>query len=246
MSRSKTSKAWLRRHVTDPWVQKSQVDGYRSRAAYKLKQIEARDHLFRSGMVVVDLGAAPGGWSQVSAHAVGPKGRVIALDLLDMAPVPGVEFIRGDFGEETVLADLVERLQSRRVDLVLSDMAPNFSGIAGVDQARVSGLAELALDFAERFLADNGAFVVKVFHGVGFDDLLRRLRRTFVKVAIRKPDASRKESSETYIVAKGLRQRRLAAAEGNELGLESDQAPDEPTAPADSPLHVAVKEQEEP
>lgn len=243
MSRTRTSKAWLRRHVTDAWVQKSKAEGYRSRAAYKLKQIDDRDHVLGRGMVVVDLGAAPGGWSQVAVERTGDRGRVIALDLLDMAAIPGVEFLQGDFGDEAVLRQLTDRLGGRAVDLVLSDMAPNLSGIAAVDQARMSGLAEMALEFAQSRLTREGGFVVKVFHGAGFDDLLGRMRATFRKVMIRKPDASRQESSETYLVGKGLRESGTLPAEGNELGLESDQSGKEPSGEAGFDPNVAVKEQ---
>lgn len=221
MSRTKTSKAWLRRHVTDSWVQKSKAEGYRARSAYKLKQIDEREKLLGRGRFVVDLGAAPGGWSQVAVEAVGPTGSVIALDLLSMEPIPGVQFLQGDFESEAVLAAVTEAVGGRAVDLVLSDMAPNFTGIASVDQLRTAALAELAVEFAEQVLAPDGAVVLKVFHGVGFDDLLKRLRRTFLRVAIRKPDASRQESSETYFVARGLRD--PGSRGGNELGLESDQ-----------------------
>jgi len=211
MSRTKTSKAWMREHVTDAWVKKAKADGFRSRAAFKLQQIDEKDHLFRPGMVVVDLGAAPGGWSQVAAQRVGPSGRVIAVDLLEMAPLGGVRFLRGDFSEAGVLAALQDALDGRAVDLVLSDMAPNLSGIAGVDQARGAALVELALDFAVQHLVPNGALVVKVFHGEGFDVLMRALRGAFIQVAVRKPEASRGRSSETYVVARGLRARAAEA-----------------------------------
>lgn len=221
MSRTKTSKAWLRRHVTDAWVQKSKAEGYRARSAYKLLQIDARERLLGRGRFVVDLGAAPGGWSQVAAEAVGPTGSVIALDLLPMEPIPGVRLLQGDFESEAVLAAVTEAVGGRAVDLVLSDMAPNFTGIAAVDQLRTAALAELAVEFAEQVLSPDGAVVLKVFHGVGFDDLLKRLRTSFVRVAIRKPEASRQESSETYFVAHGLRD--PGPRGGNDLGLESDQ-----------------------
>ncbi|MBK8015671.1 MAG: RlmE family RNA methyltransferase [Betaproteobacteria bacterium] len=202
MSRTKTSKAWMREHVTDAWVRKAKSDGYRSRAAFKLMQIDERDRILRAGAWVVDLGAAPGGWSQVAADRVGPTGRVVAVDLLEMAPLPGVRFVRGDFGDDGVLAQMESLLEGRRVDLVLSDMAPNLSGIAGVDQARGAYLAELALDFARTHLSSNGVMVVKVFHGEGFDALMREIRAGFRKVAVRKPEASRGRSSETYVVAR--------------------------------------------
>jgi 23S rRNA (uridine2552-2'-O)-methyltransferase len=205
MNRSKTSKAWMREHVTDAWVKKAKADGFRSRSAFKLQQIDEKDHLLRPGIVVVDLGAAPGGWSQVTVQKVGPSGRVIAVDLLEMAPVGGVRILQGDFSEAGVLAALQDALEGRAVDLVLSDMAPNLSGIAGVDQARAAALVELALDFAVQHLVRNGALVVKVFHGEGFDGLMRALRGAFIQVAVRKPEASRGRSNETYVVARGLR-----------------------------------------
>lgn len=205
MARTKTSKAWLHEHVNDPWVKKAQAEGYRSRAAYKLLQIDAKDRLLRPGTLVVDLGAAPGGWSQVAAKAVGPAGRVVAVDLLEMAPVPGVRFIQGDFGTDAVLAEVTAALEGRSVDLVLSDMAPNISGIGLVDQAGAAGLAELSLDFALRFLGPRGALLVKVFHGVGFDDVLRQMRAAFREVQVRKPEASRGRSPETYLLGREKR-----------------------------------------
>ncbi len=205
MARSRTSKAWMQEHVTDQYVKRAQAEGMRSRAAYKLQQLAERDKLLRPGMVVVDLGAAPGGWAQVAGRAVGPEGRVVAVDLLEMAPVPGVRFIQGDFSEDAVLAAVEELLEGHPVDLVLSDMAPNISGVASVDQARSIGLAELALDFAVNHLKPQGNFLVKVFQGSGFDDLVAEVRRRFVQVMIRKPEASRSRSSEVYLVAKGLK-----------------------------------------
>lgn len=205
MSRTKTSKAWMREHVNDAWVQKARVDGYRARSAYKLMQIDDRDHLLRAGGVVVDLGAAPGGWSQVAAERVGPAGRVIAVDLLEIAPLRGVECLQGDFGDEAILAMVQSRLAGRSPDLVMSDMAPNMSGIPGVDQARACGLAELAIDFARTCLTREGALLLKVFHGEGFDELIRTLRGIFLQVAVRKPDASRGRSNETYAVGRGLK-----------------------------------------
>jgi 23S rRNA (uridine2552-2'-O)-methyltransferase len=205
MARNKTSKAWMHEHVNDPYVKRAQAEGMRSRAAYKLEQLAARDHLLRPGMVVVDLGAAPGGWSQVAGRIVGPEGRVIGVDLLDMAPLPGVRFVQGDFGEDAVLDEVERLLDGRPVDLVLSDMAPNISGVASVDQARSIGLAELALDFAVNHLKPQGNFLVKVFQGSGFEQLVAELRRCFVQVMIRKPEASRSRSSEVYLVAKGLK-----------------------------------------
>ncbi|MBY0266565.1 MAG: RlmE family RNA methyltransferase [Burkholderiales bacterium] len=205
MARTRTSKAWMQEHVNDPFVRRAQAEGMRSRAAYKLQQLAERDKLLKPGMVVVDLGAAPGGWSQVAGRVVGDSGMVIAVDLLEMTPLPGVRVLRGDFGDDAVLAELLELLGGRGVDLVLSDMAPNISGVANVDQARSIGLAELALDFAVKQLKPQGNFLVKVFQGTGFDELVSELRRRFVQVMIRKPEASRSRSSEVYLVGKGLK-----------------------------------------
>ncbi len=207
MARNKTSKAWMQEHVNDPYVRRAQVDGMRSRAAYKLQQLAERDKLLKPGMTVVDLGAAPGGWSQVAGRAVGDTGRVVAVDLLDMTAVAGVTFIRGDFGEDAVLAEVERAIGGDGVDLVLSDMAPNISGVASVDQARSMGLAELALEFAVNHLKPQGNFLVKLFQGSGFEALVADIRRKFVQVMIRKPDASRSRSSEVYVVAKGLKAR---------------------------------------
>jgi 23S rRNA (uridine2552-2'-O)-methyltransferase len=195
----------MREHVTDPYVKRANAEGFRSRAAYKLQQIDAKDKLLRPGLTVVDLGAAPGGWSQVAAKAVGRTGRVIAVDLLEMAQVAGVTVICGDFLEEAVLETVENALEGQAVDLVLSDMAPNISGIASADQARAIGLAELALEFALRHLKPQGNFLVKTFHGAGYDDLVSTLRRTFQQVYTRKPDASRSRSSEVYLLGKGLK-----------------------------------------
>ena len=196
----------MREHVTDPYVKRANAEGYRSRAAYKLQQIDAKDKLLKPGMTVVDLGAAPGGWSQVAAKAVGPTGRVVAVDLLEMPQVPGVTVIRGDFGEQTTLDALEDALEGRAVDLVLSDMAPNISGIASADQARSIALAELALEFALKHLKPHGNFLVKTFQGAGYDGLVDTLRRSFLQVYTRKPEASRSRSSEVYLLGKGLRQ----------------------------------------
>ncbi|MBM3374253.1 MAG: RlmE family RNA methyltransferase [Betaproteobacteria bacterium] len=205
MARTRISKAWMQEHVNDPYVRKAQAEGMRSRAAYKLQQLAERDKLLKPGLVVVDLGSTPGGWSQVAARAVGDAGLVIGVDLIEMTPLPGVRFLRGDFGDDAVLARLVELLGGRAVDLVLSDMAPNISGVASVDQARSIALAELALDFAVKHLKPQGNFLVKVFQGAGFDALVAELRRRFVQVLIRKPEASRSRSSEVYLVGKGLK-----------------------------------------
>jgi 23S rRNA (uridine2552-2'-O)-methyltransferase len=202
MSRSKSSQAWLQRHVSDPYVHRAQALGYRSRSAFKLLEIDAKDRLFARGQVVVDLGAAPGGWSQVAAEKVGPGGRVIALDVLEMAPLAGVTVIRGDFTTDDALAALDRELDGAVVDVVLSDMAPNLSGIAATDQARSLALGELAVDFALQRLGPGGALLMKMFQGTGFPDLLGRLRREFADVVSRKPDASRTRSSEMYVRAR--------------------------------------------
>ena len=205
MSRSKSSGRWLKEHHSDPFVKQARREGYRSRAALKLVALDDRDRLFRPGMTVVDLGAAPGGWSQVAADRVGPAGRVIALDILDMNPVDGVAFIKGDFREDEPLAALEEALAGARADLVLSDMAPNISGQDAVDQPRAMHLAELALDFARSWLNPDGALVVKLFQGEGFDEYLGELRATFRRVVVRKPPASRDRSREMYALASGLK-----------------------------------------
>lgn len=206
MPKSKgSSRRWLDRHINDAYVQRAQKDGYRSRAAYKLLELQERDRLMRPGLRVVDLGAAPGGWSQLAASLVGRKGRVIALDLIPFDPITGVEIIEGDFREDKVLGQLSELLAGEPLDLVLSDMAPNISGMKAVDQPRSIYLAELALDFALSTLKPNGAMVVKAFHGEGFDELVKTMRQHFERVVSRKPKASRPESRETYLVAKGAR-----------------------------------------
>ena len=203
MKRTKTSKQWMHEHVNDPYVQRAQREGYRSRAAYKLLEIDERDHLLKPGMVVVDLGATPGGWSQVAASRVGQSGKIIALDLLPLHPLPGVEFILGDFREDSVLAQLEARLGGRQVELVISDMSPNISGIGMADQARAMHLAELALDFSLRHLKPGGAFLVKLFQGVGFEDYVKLMRGHFARVVTRKPNASRDRSSEQYLLGMG-------------------------------------------
>lgn len=198
----KSSRRWLQEHFSDTYVKQAQQLGYRSRAVYKLLELQERDRLFKPGMTVVDLGAAPGGWTQVVTQAVGQKGRVIALDILPMEPVPGAEFILGDFSEEAVLDELFECLGDSQVDWVLSDMAPNLSGIDSVDQPRSIALAELALDLAVRVLGNKGGFLVKVFQGEGFDSFLLSVRQHFKKVIIRKPKASRERSREVYVLAR--------------------------------------------
>lgn len=202
-TRSKSSHRWLQEHFSDPYVKKAQAEGLRSRAAYKLEELVERDRLLKPGMVVVDLGAAPGGWSQWVRQALGDKGRVIALDILDMPALAGVEFLHGDFREDAVLSQLVATLDGQLVDLVLSDMAPNMSGVDAVDLPRAMHLAELAMDFADRHLRVGGTFLIKLFQGVGFDDYVRDLRRRYAKVVIRKPAASRKRSPEVYALAQG-------------------------------------------
>ncbi len=200
MKPSKTSKQWMREHVKDPYVQRAQKEGYRSRAAYKLLEIDARDHLIKPGQAIVDLGAAPGGWCQVAAAIVGEAGQVIALDLLPMEPLRGVEFIQGDFRDEEVLRKLESCLQNRPIGLVISDMAPNFSGVSQVDQDRAIYLAELALEFAVEHLSPGGSFLVKVFQGSGFENYMKLMRSRFAKVVVRKPKASRDRSSEVYLL----------------------------------------------
>jgi 23S rRNA (uridine2552-2'-O)-methyltransferase len=201
VKKSKSSRRWLDRHFKDEFVTKAQREGYRSRAVYKLLEIQERDRVLKPGQVVVDLGAAPGGWSQVAQKSAGRKGAVIALDILPMEPIEGVEFIQGDFREEQVLGQLRNLLDGRRVDLVISDMAPNVSGMAAVDQPRAMYLCELALDFAKEVLKPGGGLVVKVFQGEGFDQYVRDLRAVFDKVVTRKPKASRPRSREVYLVA---------------------------------------------
>ncbi|TVR62427.1 MAG: 23S rRNA (uridine(2552)-2'-O)-methyltransferase RlmE [Candidatus Competibacteraceae bacterium] len=205
MARTKSSARWLREHFADEYVRRAQAEGYRSRAVYKLLEIHEKDRLLGPGGTVVDLGAAPGGWSQLAARLVGRKGCVIALDLLPMEPLAGVEFIQGDFRETAVLDQLLAALAGRPVDLVLSDLAPNTSGIKAVDQPRGLYLAELALDFAGRCLRPGGDFLVKAFQGEGFDAFLQALRAAFVTVVPRKPRASRARSAEQYLLARNYR-----------------------------------------
>jgi 23S rRNA (uridine2552-2'-O)-methyltransferase len=203
MKPSKTSKQWMREHVNDPFVQLAQKEGYRSRAAYKLLEIDDKDRLLKPGTVVVDLGATPGGWSQVAAARVGRGGKVIALDLLPLDPLSGVVFILGDFREEGVLKQLEALLENQPVGLVISDMAPNISGVVSADQARAMHLAELAMEFALEHLKPDGSFLVKVFQGTGFEDFLKQMRSRFAKVVSRKPKASRDRSSEVYLLGTG-------------------------------------------
>ena len=205
MSRRKSSDRWLARHFRDEYVKRAHHEGARSRATYKLEEIDRQDRLLRPGMVVVDLGAAPGGWSEYAARQVGPDGRVLALDILPIVPISGVEILQGDFTENTVLDSLLERVGDQRVDLVLSDMAPNISGIASADQARAVYLAELALDFAGQTLKPGGSLLIKTFQGAGFPELRKRMMESFEKVLSRKPRASRAESREIYLLGKGFR-----------------------------------------
>lgn len=204
MARSKSSRRWLDRHVNDAWVHRAQAEGWRSRAAFKLLELDDRDRFLRPGSRVVDLGAAPGGWSQVAAARVGAKGRVIALDVLPMEPIAGVTFLQGDFGTDAVLEALRVEVGARAIDVVISDLAPNVSGVAVVDQPRAMHLAELALDFAGECLVEGGTLVTKLFQGTGFDELVAAVRRRFKRVAVRKPKASRPESREVYLVAQGF------------------------------------------
>ena len=203
MARTKSSRRWLKEHFNDEYVKRAQREGYRSRAVYKLAEIQDRDRLIRPGMAVVDLGAAPGGWSQYALGLLGRKGRIVAMDILDMEPLPGVTFIQGDFREDEVLQALLDALDGKPVDLVMSDIAPNISGMEAVDQPRAMYLAELAVDFADRALKPGGDLLVKVFQGEGFDELLRGLRERYSKVLIRKPKASRPRSREVYALARG-------------------------------------------
>jgi 23S rRNA (uridine2552-2'-O)-methyltransferase len=205
MKKNKTSRAWVHDHVNDPYVQRAQADGYRARAAYKLLEVDERDHLLKPGAVVVDLGSTPGSWCQVAVKRCGPKGRVFALDILPMEVVPGVDFLHGDFTEDAVLEALEARLDGAKVDVVLSDMAPNLSGVAAVDQARSIHLCELALDFAVRHLKPGGQFLVKVFQGEGFMAYRKQVEAAFSSVQVRKPMASRDRSAEVYLLGKGLR-----------------------------------------
>jgi len=205
MARSKSSNKWLQRHVKDPYVRKARAEGYRSRAAYKLIEADTRHRLLLPGDRVVDLGAAPGGWSQVAARKVAPGGRVIALDLLEIAPISGVTVLRGDCRSPEILAELGQALGGRKADVVLSDLSPNLSGIASADQARAEELVQMALDFCRQQLKPGGALLVKVFQGEAFTGILKGLRRLFRDVSTIKPEASRDESRETYLLARGLK-----------------------------------------
>ena len=205
MSRSKTSKAWMHEHINDPYVQRAKAEGYRSRAAYKLLEVDKKDRLLVPGQLVVDLGAAPGSWSQVALGKLGTKGKVVAVDLLPMEPLPGVHFVQGDFREQEVLDVLLSALGGRKADLVISDLAPNISGIGMSDQARSMYLCELALELARQCLKPGGSLLVKVFQGAGFTEFLASMRKSFATVGSRKPGASRGRSSEMYLLGKGLK-----------------------------------------
>lgn len=206
-ARPKNSRDWVKRHLSDPFVKKSKDEGFRSRAVYKLSEIDATERLLKPGMTVIDLGSAPGGWSQWSMKKVGSRGKVVAIDLLDMIPVPGVHFIKGDFSKEEGLQAVIDAIggKNTKVDLVLSDMAPNLTGVAYTDQANLYELGDLAADFAVKFLKPNGVFLVKVFQGVGFEAYVKDLRSKFKSVSAKKPDASRDESRETYLLGRELK-----------------------------------------
>jgi 23S rRNA (uridine2552-2'-O)-methyltransferase len=205
MKRTKTSKAWMKEHVSDFFVKQAKKVGYRSRAAYKLIEIAERDHLIAPGMTIIDLGAAPGGWSQVASEKLGGKGMVIAVDLLEIQAIPGVLLVRGDFREPEILAEVKKKLEGRSPGLVISDMSPNITGISVVDQARGMELAELALEFSADQLNSGGNLLVKVFQGSGFEAFLNAMRATFNRVVTRKPEASRDRSSEIYLLGLGKR-----------------------------------------
>lgn len=205
MSRTKSSQRWMREHFDDPYVKKAQKDGYRSRAVYKLEELDKKYRLIKPGCTIVDLGAAPGGWSQYAAYKVGSKGKIFALDILPMDTLPDVAFIQGDFREESVLSELRQLIGKEKATLVLSDMAPNMSGMDAIDQPKGMYLAELALELAREVLAKGGSYVVKVFQGEGFDEYIRQCRGSFGKVLIRKPEASRGRSREVYVVGQGFK-----------------------------------------
>lgn len=203
MSRSKSSNRWLQEHFDDVYVKKAHAEGYRSRAIYKLKEIADKEHLLKPGMTIVDLGAAPGGWSQYVTEKLNGQGTIVALDILPMDALPDVTFIQGDFREDEVLQQLMNVIPERGLDLLLSDMAPNMSGTTAVDVPRAMYLVELAFDFADKMLKPGGSLVMKIFHGTGFDDIIKLARQKFERVVIRKPAASRSRSRETYLLAKG-------------------------------------------
>jgi 23S rRNA (uridine2552-2'-O)-methyltransferase len=203
--RSKSSHQWLKEHFEDPYVKQSWADGYRSRAAYKLLEIQKKDRILKPGMKVVDLGAAPGSWAQIAANCIGKNGLLIGLDLLPIDPMPNATFLQGDFKDEVIYQQLTDLLKQEKVDVILSDMAPNMSGNREVDQAQAMYLIELAVDFAKQNLKPGGSLLMKVFSGAGFDQLVKDLRSQYTKVVIRKPDASRSRSRELYLLAMGYR-----------------------------------------
>jgi 23S rRNA (uridine2552-2'-O)-methyltransferase len=205
MARTKSSNRWMQEHFDDEYVKMAQKLGYRSRAVFKLKEIQDKDHILKPGMRIVDLGAAPGGWSQYAKQLLGSQCQIIALDILDIEPIDGVEFIQGDFREQAVFDQLMAALDGKRVDLVMSDMAPNMSGSKGVDQPRALYLGELALEMAQSVLAKDGAFLVKLFQGEGFENYCKQVQQAFAKVLIRKPKASRPRSNEVYLLARGFK-----------------------------------------
>ena len=205
MARSKSSPKWLKEHFDDPYVKMAQRDGYRSRASYKLLEIQDKDRLLRPGMTVVDLGSAPGGWSQVTSRVIGDKGRLIASDILEMDSIADVTFIQGDFTDDAVFAQLLDAINNQPVDLVISDMAPNMSGVRASDQPRAMYLCELALDLAVKVLRPGGDFLIKIFQGEGFDEYHKQVRTLFDKVQMRKPLSSRDRSREQYLLARGFR-----------------------------------------
>ncbi|MGB3386068.1 MAG: 23S rRNA (uridine(2552)-2'-O)-methyltransferase RlmE [Marinomonas sp.] len=202
MARSKSSNSWMKEHFDDPYVKKSQQDGYRSRASYKLIEINDKDKLFRPAIRVVDLGAAPGGWSQIAAKLVGDKGTIVASDILEMAPLPGVTFVQGDFTEQSVYEAILAEMGDEKADLVISDMAPNMSGNSASDQPQAMYLVELALDMAAQVLRPGGNYLVKVFQGEGFEEYLKAMRAQFASVVTRKPEASRARSREVYLLGR--------------------------------------------
>jgi len=205
VKRQAKSRVWHQRHVNDFYVQQSVEQGYRSRSAYKLMEIDDRDRLLKPGTALVDLGCAPGGWCQVALERMKGQGRIVGIDLLDMTGLNGVDFLQGDFTEDSTLAELVARLNGRKADLVLSDMAPNITGVIVSDQARIYTLAELALEFAAQWLQPEGVFLVKVFQGAGFEDYMKQMRAVFKSVVVRKPKASRDSSREVYLLGRGLK-----------------------------------------
>jgi len=204
-ARPKNSRDWVKRHLSDPYVKKANKEGYRSRSVYKLQEIDAAEKLIKPGMVIVDLGSAPGGWSQMLIEKLANTGKVVAIDMLPMEAINKVHFIEADFSEDAGLNAVVAAIENKPIDLVISDMAPNLTGVVITDQARLYALGELATEFAVRFLKPNGAFLVKVFQGDGFEPFVKLLRSRFVKVGAKKPDASRDESREVYLLARGLK-----------------------------------------